>query len=104
MKFDKKDLSSLMRVADKNEDVADTVDVPSLLESAAYVLIAAGAFMFVVGFLGCVGAMKEVRVFLIIVSLCLVFTSNRYTCSWELLSQPSMKWLLKNLIQLFEMS
>lgn len=47
----------------------DSLDVPSLLESAAYALIAGGGFVFLVAFLGCCGAMKRDKCMLTVVKL-----------------------------------
>lgn len=45
----------------------DSLDVPSLLESAAYALIAGGGFIFGVAFLGCCGAITKSKCMLIMV-------------------------------------
>lgn len=47
----------------------DSLDVPSLLESAAYALIAGGGFVFLVAFLGCCGAMKRDKCMLTVVNV-----------------------------------
>ncbi|CAH1776153.1 unnamed protein product [Owenia fusiformis] len=49
-------------------ELVDAVD-PSLLETAAYVLIGAGSVVFIIAFLGCFGAMKEIRCFLLIYTI-----------------------------------
>jgi hypothetical protein len=41
---------------------------PTVIEQAAYILIAAGAFMFIVSFLGYCGALRESRCLLTCVS------------------------------------
>lgn len=47
----------------------DQVDVPGLLETSCYVLIAGGGCVFIIGFLGCCGAFKEIRSFLLIYAI-----------------------------------
>jgi hypothetical protein len=42
---------------------------PTVIEQAAYILIAAGAFMFLVSFLGYCGALRESRCLLTCVSI-----------------------------------
>ena len=65
VKYDDDGLSGILNRLPVNPD---QVDIAGLLSSASIVLIVAGAFMFGVGFLGCCGAWKELRVFLVIVS------------------------------------
>ncbi|CAH1772214.1 unnamed protein product [Owenia fusiformis] len=61
---DKAQLTYLTKLGGVNQ-----VDVPGLLETSAYVLIAGGGLVFIIGFLGCCGAWKEVRVFLIVYAI-----------------------------------
>lgn len=62
--MDKNQILVLTRSVD-----TDSLDVPSLLESAAYALIAGGGFVFLVAFLGCCGAMKRDKCMLTVVKL-----------------------------------
>ena len=50
-------------------DFVIEVSQDSLIKYAAYVLIAIGGFVFIVGFLGCCGAIKESKCMLGIVSI-----------------------------------
>lgn len=45
---------------------------PTVIEQAAYILIAAGAFMFLVSFLGYCGALRESRCLLTCVSIAVI--------------------------------
>lgn len=82
-------------------DLSDT-DIPSLLENAVIVLIGAGAFIFLLGFLGCCGALQPKtrggKLFLKIVSACtpvpwcLVHAQARYHSSL-LVCHVARKWL-----------
>jgi len=47
---------------------------PTVIEQAAYILIAAGAFMFIVSFLGYCGALRESRCLLTCVSITVSIT------------------------------
>lgn len=67
------DKSSLLQLAKTNlpntssaQDLNSYLQTPSLLQVGAYVLIAIGAFTFVVGFCGCCGAIKESKCLLYI--------------------------------------
>ena len=57
-----------------NFDTGST-NVGGLLGSAAYIIIAFGAFVFILGFFGFFGAYKEVKLLLMIVSIMRVPTS-----------------------------
>lgn len=50
---------SFVGIAGNAADEADGFSTGSLLEYAAYVVIAVGAFVFIVGFFGCCGAIKQ---------------------------------------------
>lgn len=63
----KNDILILARSA--TEGAVDSVDTPSLLESAAYVLIATGAFVVFISFVGCCGACLKSKCLLRIVSV-----------------------------------
>ena len=49
---------------------------PTVIEQAAYILIAAGAFMFIVSFLGYCGALRESRCLLTCVSITVSINNN----------------------------
>lgn len=73
-------LSSLP-LNDDAKNVIKEFSEPSVIEQAAYILIAAGAFIFIISFLGYCGAIKESRVLLttygvfLIIILCLQITA-----------------------------
>ena len=60
--MDKNQILVLTRSVDTSN-----MDAPSLLESAAYALIAGGGFVFLVAFLGCCGALKKDKCMLTVV-------------------------------------
>lgn len=61
----KVDSSSLLGVLEKVEDAPSQL---SYLANIGYLLIAVGAFLLVIGFLGCCGAIKESKCMLLTVS------------------------------------
>lgn len=64
---DKNSVLTILKAADGASENADVHNVASatVLEQAAYMLIAAGAVIFILGFLGCCGAMHESKCLLI---------------------------------------
>jgi tetraspanin-18 len=67
----------------KMMDFFQELTEPTVIEQGAYILIAAGAFIFIISFLGYCGAIKESRVlltayglFIIIISLLQVLASQ----------------------------
>ncbi|XP_022344797.2 uncharacterized protein LOC111137580 [Crassostrea virginica] len=58
------------------------MDAPSLLESAAYALIAGGGFVFLVAFLGCCGALKKDKCMLTVYAIVvgLIFIVEAVAC------------------------
>lgn len=60
---DKKSFIELTRFSTLNEGVQELTE-PNVIEQGAYILIAAGAFIFIISFLGYCGAIKESRVLL----------------------------------------
>ncbi|XP_071154415.1 CD63 antigen-like [Mytilus edulis] len=70
----KNDILILARSA--TEGAVDSVDTPSLLESAAYVLIATGAFVVFISFVGCCGACLKskclLRIYVVVIGLMLL--------------------------------
>lgn len=65
----KVDSASLLGILNSVDGAPDEL---SLLENGSYVLIAVGAVLVVIGFLGCCGAIRESRCMLLTVS-CLVW-------------------------------
>lgn len=53
------------------ETIQEALDSVSLIQNLAYALIGAGCFMFIVGFCGLCGAIKESKCLLLIVSICI---------------------------------
>ena len=66
--FVKYDDDGLANLLTRFPEVSDHVKVDELVSSSIVLLIAAGTFMFLVGFFGCCGAWKEIKAFLVIVS------------------------------------
>jgi hypothetical protein len=62
----KSELLVLTRSA--TDGYSDNVDVPSLLEKSAYILIAVGSFILIISFVGCCGACTKNKCLLRIVS------------------------------------
>lgn len=60
--------SSLQSAADSGVELGSTDDLTGAFDTAAYVLIALGAFSVVVGLFGCAGACCSVVVMLAVVS------------------------------------
>ncbi|ESP00260.1 hypothetical protein LOTGIDRAFT_238638 [Lottia gigantea] len=73
VKVDQSSLMYITRAATNNK----SINIPSLIESAAYLLIGGGAIIFVIAFFGFFGAIKKIKCFLflyaifILVILCL---------------------------------
>ena len=62
-------ISVLANIPSAQETVEDVIDQTSILKGSAYALIGAGAVIFVIGFCGCCGALKESKCMLYIVSI-----------------------------------
>ena len=58
---------------------------PAVIEQAAYILIALGAFIFIISFLGYCGSIKESRVLLTAygIFLIIIFTLQVIFCGWD---------------------
>lgn len=72
----KNDILILARSATEGVVDVDSLDVPSLLEKTAYILIATGAFIVIISFFGCCGACLKNKCLLRIVS-----SSGKYQTS-----------------------
>jgi len=57
-------VSALSKIPDAGQTINDAVDAPSLLQNSAIGLMAVGGVIFLIGALGCIGALKEIRLFL----------------------------------------
>jgi len=67
VKFDNDSvLAALQRMPESAQEATSNVDIAGLLSSASTLLIIVGASIFGIGFFGCCGAWKEIRLFLII--------------------------------------
>jgi tetraspanin-18 len=55
---------------------------PAVIEQAAYILIALGAFLFIISFLGYCGAIKESRVLLTAFGIFLIIIFALQVCSF----------------------
>jgi len=72
VKFDNDSvLSALQRMPENAQEATTNFDIAGLLSSAAILLIIVGASIFAIGFFGCCGAWKELRLFLIIYAVIL---------------------------------
>jgi hypothetical protein len=58
---------------------------PTVIEQGAYILIAAGAFIFIISFLGYCGAIKESRVLLTAYGLFIIIISLLQVCCGRIL-------------------
>ena len=59
----------MSKFSTSDQTVDEALQNTSLLESASIVFIAVGAFLFIVSFAGCCGALKESPCLLVLVSL-----------------------------------
>ncbi|XP_062616942.1 uncharacterized protein LOC134278659 [Saccostrea cucullata] len=99
-------------LVDKNEILVLTrsvdtssLDVPSLLESAAYALIAGGGFIFFVAFLGCCGAILKNKCMLLVYAVIvgLIFAVEASACILAVLYKSDFdKYAKSNLNTLLE--
>nr|XP_027224920.1 tetraspanin-18-like [Penaeus vannamei] len=93
----------LTRVSD-NESLA-TFNQPSVMEHGAYILIAAGGLVFLIGFLGCCGAAMESRALLtmyglmVIVIFCLEVTAGALAAVYKAETEEELQNFLKHTLK-----
>uniref|UniRef100_H2YYR2 Tetraspanin n=1 Tax=Ciona savignyi TaxID=51511 RepID=H2YYR2_CIOSA len=81
-----------LRVGNDIHNIVSIADI-QIYYSGCYVLIAAGSFMFLLGFLGCCGAMAENKCLLILYMICLsiIFVVELGVGIWAVVNQDSIE-------------